>query len=118
MDIIDKLTKPFDLVVNPCAGTFSVGMECMLLPKHRIIDGCDKDDSCLDHSTSPLVALLDRYFLNPNSDVDSTDNDRLHDIVLLRELDEIEIKRRMDIWDIPDAVPMVHAFQSYLRHFL
>lgn len=84
MDIIEKFTKPGDLVVDPCAGTFSVAMACMLMPKHRKFVGCDKDDSCLENSMTSLVALFARQILNPNSDIDGTDHDKVHAKVLLR----------------------------------
>ena len=118
MDIIEKFTKPGDLVVDPCAGTFSVAMACMLMPKHRKFVGCDKDDSCLENSMTSLVALFARQILNPNSDIDGTDHDKVHAKVLLRELDAIEAKRRLDIWDIPPGVPVVQTFPKYLRHFI
>lgn len=39
MGIIENFTKPGDLVVGPFAGTFSVVMVCMILPKYRPVVG-------------------------------------------------------------------------------
>ena len=65
-----------------------------------------------------LVALFAGQLLNPNSDIDGTDHDKVHATVLLREMDAIEAKRRMDVWDIPPGVPVVQTFATYLRHFI
>lgn len=83
IDIIDKFTKPDDLVVDPCAGSLSIGMACILLSKYGIVIGCGNDDSCLDNSTTPIFALFSRQLLNPNSVIDVTDHDRLHATVLI-----------------------------------
>lgn len=61
-------------------------MVCTILPKHRTFLGCGKYDSCLERPTSPLVTFFDRKLMKSNSDIENRDHDRLHDTLLLREL--------------------------------
>lgn len=84
MDIIKKFTKPGDLVMDHFFGTFSVVTACMLLPDHRIFDGFDNDEICLEYSKKTLLALLARQLLKPNSDIDDEGHYRLYVTVLLR----------------------------------
>lgn len=91
INIIYKFTKSVDFVVDPFKSTCSVEMACMSLPEHKKVVVSDKDNSCLDHSINLLVALFSPQILNPNSDSDGRDHERLHAMKLLRALDEIYV---------------------------
>lgn len=40
-ELIARFTQPGDLVVDPCAGTYSVPIACQLLPGRRVFVGCE-----------------------------------------------------------------------------
>lgn len=54
-DIVKKYTKPGNLVVDACAGTFCVANGFMLLPKHRSFTGCKVDVSCMTKRRLQLI---------------------------------------------------------------
>lgn len=87
-------------------------MAFILLSRHRNLFGFDMDDIRLEHSTAPLVSLLDCQLMNPHSDIDGSDYDILLSTVLIIELNRIEI------WNIPDEFPIVWNFPKYLRYFI
>lgn len=46
-DIVQKFTDPGSLVVDDCAGTFSVTKASIILRKHRRFIECKSDSSCV-----------------------------------------------------------------------
>ncbi|MEM1002550.1 MAG: DNA methyltransferase, partial [Bacteroidota bacterium] len=68
-NLIEKFSKPGDLVVDCFSGTFSVAKACFLLSKHRRFIGCDKDPVCLERTEDKLIEIFARQLLNPRSDI-------------------------------------------------
>lgn len=67
MDIISKFAAPSGLVVDSCAGTFSVAKASMFLAQHRRFVGCDSDSKCIALSLSHLALGLVWQVLNKES---------------------------------------------------
>lgn len=73
MDIVERLTRPGDIVVDFTAGTFPVLKACMLLPKHRRFVGCDIDKMCVEASQQSAVLTYAKQVLSASSDIEGTD---------------------------------------------
>lgn len=72
-DIVWKSTKPSNLVVNACAGTFSVTKAWKLLHTHRTFIGGEAEPSCVNEAMLQLILFFARQVLSRNSDVDGED---------------------------------------------
>ena len=67
--LINKFTKPGDLVVDVCAGTFSTMRACMEMNKHRRFVGCDKDETCSRLVQDEMICLFSKQVHNQLSDI-------------------------------------------------
>ena len=118
-DIIEKFSKPGDLVVDPCSGTFSVAKACLLLPKHRRFVGCDLDPACLQHTEDRLIELFARQLLNPRSDI-STRDDKLTSSAqnLVAEIERLKVTKRAAAWNTPKGLSPMQNFPPYIVQYL
>lgn len=60
--IVQKFTRPANLVLDGCAETFSVTMASLLIPKHRGFIKCKVDTSCVAEAMLQLILLYARQF--------------------------------------------------------
>lgn len=68
--VVEKSTKPGNLVVHDCAETVPVLKACMLLPNHRRLIGYEVDPGCATEEMQLLVDLYARYVLSTKSETD------------------------------------------------
>lgn len=68
--IVQRITKPGNLVLETFAWTFSVAKAYMLLPKHKRFIGSGVDTCCVTEAMSKLILLFARDVLNKESDID------------------------------------------------
>lgn len=61
--LVEKFTKPGNLVQEASAGTFSVAKACMIILKHRKFIGCAVDPSCVAKPIPQLIMLNARQLL-------------------------------------------------------
>lgn len=67
--IVKKFTKPGELVIYPCAGTFSTSHAFMLLAEHRCcVGGGDDSEPCIV-AKPPVVLTFATQVLSKYSDV-------------------------------------------------
>lgn len=69
-DIVQKFSKPGNLVVDASAGTFSVATACTVLLKHRKVIGCGVDPGCMTEAMLQLILLYARQVLSTESKID------------------------------------------------
>lgn len=75
MDFIVRFNLPSELVVDPCDGTCSVEISCLLLPKNRNVIGGNMDENCLEYDWKKLKQVFARQILNVESDIEVTEED-------------------------------------------
>lgn len=56
-DIVQRFTRPVNLVVDACDGAFFITNQWKLLPKHRRCIGCEVDLSCVTEAVARLILL-------------------------------------------------------------
>lgn len=92
-DIVQKLRRSENLVVNACYGTFSVSTACMLLPKHRRFIGCEGDSSRLSEAMPQLGLLYARQALTNESNIDGKGQVRSSADVYDKVVEAIEVQK-------------------------
>lgn len=64
-----KCTKPGQMLMHPCTGTFSSGESCMMLSKYGEFIGCYIDLVCFNASVPTVVGMFERQFQDGESDI-------------------------------------------------
>ena len=64
MELIERFSQPGDQVVDLCAGTFSTGLACLLLPQYRSFVGCDNDLACVQVAKSHVYGRLANFIVH------------------------------------------------------
>ena len=106
--LINKFTNGGDLVVDPCAGTFSAMRACMLMDEHRRFAGTDKDSLCASVVEDDMIGLFAKQVQNPRSDI------TVEDGMIRQQVQTIcafnvnkEVRKRATAWHVaPGLVPM------------
>lgn len=55
--IVENLTKSANLLVDACAGMFSITKACTLFPKRRRFIGCEVEQSCVIEAMPQLIVF-------------------------------------------------------------
>lgn len=72
-EIICRLSKPSDVVVDMCGGTFSTAMTCIKIPDEqlRVFVGCEKNKECFVEAENWCVEEFSSiFFYSENSATD------------------------------------------------
>lgn len=73
-NIVRKLTRGGDFIMDACAGTMLTVKACLILPCHRgFFIGYNIDADCFHKATSYLVLVLDRQAVNFDSNIRVSD---------------------------------------------
>ena len=106
--LINKFTNGGDLVIDPCAGTFSTMQACMLLDNHRRFAGTDKDSNCACIVEEDMIGLYAKQVQNPKSDLTVEDGIVRQNIQTVCEFNMNKVvRKRATAWDVaPGLVPM------------
>lgn len=118
LDGIAKFCPPEGLVVDPCAGTFSTANSCMLFSKQRIFIGTDIYPLCPNTALPGLVETFARKCLNTESDITSNVAIVAAAKTLIKDINAINFRRKLDAWDIPPGLNGVQTFPIDIHHVL
>lgn len=69
MDLVSKVSRPGELVLDTCARTFVIAKSCLLLPTHRRLVGCEKNSDCFQDALPSLVKAYAKRVFNTESDI-------------------------------------------------
>ena len=114
--LINKFTNGGDLVIDPCAGTFSTMQACILLDKHRRFAGTDKDSNCACIVEEDMIGLFAKQVQNPKSDLSVEDGMVRQHVQTVCEYNVNKVvRKRASAWDVaPGLVPM----QNFPPHII
>ena len=121
--LINKFTKPGDLVVDVCAGIFSTMRACMEMEKHRRFVGCDKDAMCARIVQDEMIRFFSEQVHNQFSDITVQSIDiRQHTQTVVQYCNQAEVKKRADAWSTPPGLfPQQnfppHIVQAFCQHY-
>ena len=113
--LISKFTRPGDLVMDPCGGTFSTLHACMVLDKHRKFTGGDRDSDCTLAVEDDLLRVFATQILNPKSDL-VTDNlgyTKAAQTVRSHDLQQ-RLNYRFNAWALPDGLVAMQSFPDHI----
>lgn len=116
---LNKFTKPGDLVVDPCAGTFATGKACLEMEHSRRFIGSDRDTNCVAMVEDKCIETFARQVVSPHSDIKPERlTIRKAAAVVCRELDRLEVKRRADDWTTPTGLVPTQNFPPHIVEYL
>ena len=113
MELIERFSQPGDQVIDLCAGTFSTGMACLLLPQYRTFVGCDKDLDCVVAARIHNYRRLARFIVHGNPGFPVTSK-LLESAKVLLNGEQIISRTEAD-WRPPADYPL---YQNFPRHIL
>lgn len=118
--LINKFTVPGDLVVDPCAGTFSTFKACIKFDKHRRFVGTDKDENAIVHSEDSVIELFAAQIQNQKSDFSHKYGNEVRQAAatVLEEVERKDVQKRADAWHTPRGLVPVQNFPPYIVHYL
>lgn len=116
--ILLKFTKPVNLVVDTCAGTFSVAKACMLSPKRRRFKGNEVNPSCMTKPILQLILLHARQMLSKNSDIDGKEGVPPSANVYVMVVEAIEMRIRLEEREVPEGLLHMHKFIPHILYHL
>lgn len=117
-DIVQNSTKPGDLAVDACPGTFTVVKASMLLRNHRTFLGCHVDPSCLTEEMSQLILLYARQQLSKMSDIDGEEEVRCCASVYVKAVEAIEVRKLLDVCEGPERILPGKTLTSHILYHL
>lgn len=91
--IVQKFTKPGDLVMYACAGTLSATKACMNLLKHRKFIGCAVDPSCVTEMMTQLILPNAQELLSKESHIDGEGKVCSPAEVYVKTVEAIEVQK-------------------------
>ena len=113
--LINKFTKPGDLVLDPCGGTFSTLHACMALDNHRTFLGGDRDSECTVAVEDDLLRVFASQLLNPRSDLTTSNVGYTKAAQTVRNHDiQTKINERFDAWSIPPGLVPMQSFPDHI----
>lgn len=118
MDIIARMTRPGDLVVDFTAGTFPVMKACMQLPQHRRFIGCDKDHHCVAAASPSVVFTFAKQIWNPSSDIEGNASVKEAARIFMEAFSASQAFQRRKLWVAPKGLPHMQAVPAHIMSYL
>ena len=119
MDLVQKFSKPGDIVVDLFSGTYSTFHACLLCDEPRRFYGCDLDESTLDLCEERILESYARQLLNVKSKLTPSSEQLKQDAQeIVRDAERFKINKRVTAWSTPDGLSPVQNFPIYIIKFL
>lgn len=115
-DIVRKVTKPGNLVVGSCAGTFPVVKSYMLFHKHKTFIGYDVDPRCMNDTSLQLILLYGRELSRKESDIGGEEDALRLVFVYVQAVVSIEVGTCADMSEVPEELPLMQAFPPLILY--
>lgn len=117
--LINKFTKPGDLVCDPCGGTMPAAKACIELDQQRKFIGTDEDQWCVSYADEVIIATYAKQLLCSNSDITSSDPKVMQAAqVAFMEVERLRLKSRLDAWVCPTGLVPIQTFPPHIVEFL
>lgn len=108
-DIEQDFTKPENLVIDACAGTFPVANTCMFIPKQRRPTECELSCRRVTDAMAQPVPIHARRVLSKEWDIDDEEgcgSAKVYD----KTVEAIEVQKSLDMWAISEELPSMQMF--------
>lgn len=107
-----RIILPSGMILDYCAGTFSLAKAGILLPQHRWIVGRDLDCEYVALSLLQVVFLSAHRVEIMEPDITADDGVHRTTSTSVEAMKELDLKRRMKLREAPDGFPICKHFRS------
>lgn len=117
-NIVHTFNNPGNLVVHAFAGTSSVSMNCMLLPKHRRVLGLEVYPGCMTEAMPQLVLLYAWHALSTKSDIDGEEKLLSSCKIHLITEGAIKVQTLLDVLKVLEGLPVTCTLLGHIPYHL
>lgn len=112
--IVQKFTRPGNVVIDACAGTFSVAKACLLLPKYRLFIKHEVEPGCVAKEMMQMILLYARQVLIKESAIDGKREGRICAEVYVNAAETIELQKRLGTRKVAEGLPFMYMLLPYI----
>lgn len=112
-----EVYKAVEYVVDACTAIFSVAKACMPLLKYRRFIGCKVDPDCVAETKLELILLYAPPAVSQKLDFDGEEKVCSSAEIHGKAVVEIEGKRCLDVWDVPEGLSSMPTFPSPIQYY-
>lgn len=116
--IVQKSAKPGNLVVSASPWTFSAAKAGMHPPKRRTFIEFEVDPVCSIEALPQLILLDARQVLSTQPDTDEEEQVCSSAEAYMKEVEAIEIQKRLNIWKVPEGLLPMQKFPPDILYHL
>lgn len=118
-ELIERYSKPGDIVADMFAGTLSTARACMEISEHRVFVGCDLDKECVTCAMPLVYETFARQLLDLKSTIrGDTEAHHCASQFLDHPLQQRRLSAAICQLGAPDGLVMYQKLPDYLHQFL
>lgn len=117
-ELVNKFSKPGELVTTLLSGTSVTAKACPELSWYRRFVGYRINAECFVESREALVDKYARQVPDEMFDICSSHGVVDACMIAVRMSDKLQVRKRLRSWMVPVALHPVQMFQSHVLHFL
>lgn len=107
-----------NVVVDTCAGTFSVTEPLFLLSKHRRFKACEVNPICVTRTLPQGIHLYAGQVFCKESAIDMDENVCRCAEIYIMTAAELEARKLLDRREVPERLPSMQSFSSRILYHL